>query len=65
VSDNALLVIQKDYVFAELVKPVYVMHGEYVNVVVRVRYLDQEAKTVQALQYDLRVRKEGNWKIID
>jgi len=64
VSDNALPVIQKDYVFVELVNPVYVMHGEYVHVVVGVRYLDQETKTVQVSQYDLRVGKEGNWKVL-
>jgi len=64
VSDNALPVIQKNYVFAELVNPVYVMNGENVNVIVGVKYLDQDTKTVQISQYELRVVKEGNWKII-
>ena len=61
VSDNALPVVQRNYVFAELVNPVYVMNGENVNVIVGVKYLDQDTKTVQVSQYDLIIKKEGNW----
>jgi len=61
VSDNVLPVVQKNYVFAELVNPVYIMEDDYVNVIVGVKYLDQDTKTVQVSQYELRVVKEGNW----
>ena len=64
VSDNVLPVIQKDYIFAELVNPVYVMSGENVNVIVGVKYLDQDTKTVQISQYEMMLEKSDNWKII-
>ncbi|MGX7198767.1 conjugal transfer protein [Enterococcus nangangensis] len=64
VSNNALPTINKDYVFEELVNPVYAMKDDKVTVVVTVKYLDQETKVTQLSQYELVLEKAENWKII-
>lgn len=64
VSNDALPVVQKDYVFAELVNPIYTMKENQVNVVVTVKYLDQETKTTHLSQYELTLEKQENWKIV-
>ena len=64
VSNHALPVVQKNYVFAELVNPVYKMSDNQVNVIVTVKYLDQETKTTQLSQYELILEKQENWKIV-
>ncbi|EAC7426779.1 conjugal transfer protein [Listeria monocytogenes] len=64
VSNDALPVVQKDYVFAELVNPVYMMKDNQVKVSVSVKYLDQETKTTHLSQYKLTLEKQENWKII-
>ncbi|ENQ0442697.1 conjugal transfer protein [Listeria monocytogenes] len=63
VSNNALPTINKDYVFAELVNPVYTMKDNKVTAVVTVKYLDQETKVTQFSQYELVLEKAENWKI--
>ncbi|HAC4846981.1 conjugal transfer protein [Listeria innocua] len=64
VSNHTLPVVQKNYVFAELVNPVYIINDNQVNVIVTVKYLDQETKTTQLSQYELTLEKQENWKII-
>ncbi|EGO8087661.1 conjugal transfer protein [Enterococcus faecalis] len=64
VSNNALKPINKNYVFAELVNPVYIMDDGQVKASVTVRYLDQETKAVQISQLELTLAKQDNWKII-
>ena len=63
VSNDALPVVQKDYVFAELINPIYTMKDNQVNVVVTVKYLDQETKTTHLSQYQLLLEKQDNWRI--
>ena len=63
VSNDALPVVQKDYVFAELINPSYTMKDNQVNVVVTVKYLDQETKTTHLSQYQLLLEKQDNWRI--
>ncbi|MBC1645834.1 conjugal transfer protein [Listeria welshimeri] len=65
VSNNALKPINKNYVFAELVNPVYIMEDGQVKVSVTVRYLDQETKAVQISQFELTLVKQDNWRIIE
>lgn len=65
VSNNALPTINKDYVFAELVNPVYAMKDNNVTAVVTVKYLDQETKVTQFSQYELQLEKAENWKIVN
>ncbi len=64
VSNDALPVVQKDYVYAELVNPIYTAKDNQVNVVVTVKYLDQETKTTHLSQYALALEKQDNWKIV-
>ena len=64
VSNNALPTINKDYVFAELVNPVYAMIDNKLTAVVTVKFLDQETKMIQFSQYKLQLEKTENWKIV-
>lgn len=64
VSNDALSVIQKNYVFAELINPIYSKKGQQINIAVTVKYLDQETKTTHLAQYELILKKQDNWKII-
>lgn len=64
VSNNALPVINKDYVLAELMNPIYIKEDGHVKAVLSVKYLDQLTKTTQVSQYVLRLDKKENWKII-
>ena len=61
VSNDALPVVQKDYVFAELINPIYTMKDNQVNVVVTVKYLDQETKTTHLSQYQLLLETTGEY----
>lgn len=64
VSNNALPVIQKNYVFVELVNPIYTMADNKVTAIVTVKYLDQETKVTQLSQFELILEKQDNWRII-
>lgn len=64
VNNQALNVINKDYVFVELVNPVYTQADNQVTAIVTVKYLDKETKVTQLLQYELVLVKQDNWKII-
>jgi hypothetical protein len=65
VSDNALPAIHKDYMFAELINPIYIRVDDTVKVMVTVKYLDQATKSTQLSQYELTLQKGDNWKIIE
>ncbi|EPY2271869.1 conjugal transfer protein [Clostridium sporogenes] len=64
VNDGVLKPIGKDYVFSELINPVYNRSCNQVLVSVSVKYLDQQTKAAQISQFDLVLEKDGNWKII-
>lgn len=64
VSNQALDVINKDYVFVELVNPVYTQADNQVTATVTVKYLDKETKVTQQSQFELILQKNENWKII-
>jgi hypothetical protein len=57
-------VIQKNYIFAELVNPLYSKKGKQIFASMTVKYLDQETKTTHLAQYELILEKQDNWKII-
>ncbi|EAF8993784.1 conjugal transfer protein [Listeria monocytogenes] len=63
VSKDTLPTINKDYVFVELINPLYSMKNNQVAVRVIVKYLDQETKVTQLSQYELVLEKQENWKI--
>ncbi|EHH0194381.1 conjugal transfer protein, partial [Listeria monocytogenes] len=50
--------------FVELVNPVYTQNEKNVQVKVDVKYLDNLSKTMNYFQYELRLQKDGNWRII-
>ncbi|OOM73806.1 conjugative transposon protein TcpC [Clostridium puniceum] len=64
VKDSALKSIGKDYVFAELINPIYTKKDNEIQVSVSVKYLDQQTKATQISQFDLILEKESNWKIV-
>lgn len=64
VKDGVLKPIGKDYVFSELLNPVYTRKGNQVQASVSVKYLDQQTKAVQISQFDLILEKESNWMIV-
>lgn len=65
VSDGILKPIKKDYIFQELVNPIYNRKDNQVTVSLGVRYIDQQTKATQVSQFSLILEKNGvNWKII-
>ena len=65
VNDTVLKPIGKDYVFSELVNPIYNRCDSQVTVSVAVKYLDQQTKAAQISQFDLVLEKnDNNWKIV-
>ena len=57
--------IGKEYVFQELVNPIYNRKDNLITVSLAVKYLDQQTKATQVSQFDLVLEKNGdNWKII-
>lgn len=64
ISNQALSPISKNYVFSELMNPVYIMKDNQVMISVTVKYLDQETKVTHYSQFELTLQKQDNWKII-
>lgn len=64
VKDSVLKPINKDYVFAELLNPIYTKKENQIEVFVSVKYLDQQTKAMQISQFNLVLAKKGNWIII-
>lgn len=65
VKGNTLPIIDKEYVFSELVDPVFQREGEQFKVYLSVKYLDDVSKATHAVQYELILEKQDNWKIVD
>ena len=65
VNEGVLKPIGKDYIFQELVNPIYNRKENQVTVTLAVKYLDQQTKATQVSQFNLTLEKSGgNWKII-
>ena len=52
------------YVLSEVEIVSAVKEKKITYVQVNVTYLDQQTKAMQISQYDLKLKKEGNWKIV-
>ena len=65
VEGNALEPINGDYLFSELVNPVFTADGDNVKVSVAVKFIDNQTKATQISQYELTLHKDSNWKIIN
>ena len=57
--------VSGDYVFSELVNPVFTKDGDNLKVSVPVKYLDNKSKMTQISQYELLLHKDDNWKIVE
>ena len=64
VEGNALEPINGDYLFSELVNPVFTKDGDNVKVKVSVKFIDNQTKATQVSQYELTLHKDSNWKIV-
>jgi len=64
VSSNVLKPVNCDYLFSELVNPIFIKEGEPVKVSLSMKYLDQRTKATQISQFDLILEKDSNWKIV-
>ena len=65
VTDGILKSVGKQYVFQELVNPIYNRKENQVTAVLAVKYLDPQTKATQVSQFSLTLEKnDGNWKIV-
>ena len=64
VSGNVLEPIGRDYLYSELINPIFTKDGENVKVKVAVKFLDNQTKATQVSQYELVLHKDNNWKIV-
>lgn len=65
VNEGVLKPIGKDYIFQELVNPIYNRKDNQVTVSLAVKYLDQQTKATQVSQFNLTLEKgSSNWKIV-
>ena len=64
VAGNALEPINGDYLYSELVNPVFTADGDNVKVKVAVKFIDNQTKATQISQYELTLHKDSNWKIV-
>ena len=61
---NALEPINGDYLFSELINPIFSQDGENVKVKVAVKFIDNQTKATQVSQFELVLHRDSNWKII-
>ncbi|MGX7077890.1 conjugal transfer protein [Globicatella sanguinis] len=64
VKNNALPPIGKNYLFSELVHPVFQTVDHQIKVWVTVEYIDEATKATQLSQYSLTLEKDTNWMVI-
>ncbi len=64
VKHNALPPIGKEYLFSELVHPVFQTADHQIKVWVTVKYIDEATKATQFSQYILTLEKDTNWMIV-
>ena len=64
VMGNALEPINGDYLYSELVNPVFTADGDNIKVKVAVKFIDNQTKATQVSQYELTLHKDNNWKIV-
>ncbi|MCP8338056.1 conjugal transfer protein [Clostridioides difficile] len=64
VDGNVLEPIGRDYLYSELVNPLFTADGDNVKVKVAVKFIDNQTKATQVSQFELVLHKDSNWKII-
>ena len=63
-AGNVLEPIGRDYLYSELVNPVFTADGNNVKVKVAVKFIDNQTKATQVSQFELVLHKDSNWKIV-
>ena len=63
VKEDVLKPINKEYIFSELVNPIFTREEKNIKVSTSVKYIDQQTKAIQISQYNLTLEKDGNWII--
>jgi hypothetical protein len=63
-TDIDNITINGDYLYSELVNPVFTKDGDNEKVKVAVKFIDNQTKATQVSQYELTLHKDSNWKII-
>jgi len=64
VKNNVLPPIGKDYLFSELVNPIFQSVDDQIKVWVTVKYIDEATKATQFSQYIFTLEKDTNWMIV-
>jgi len=64
VKNNVLPPIGKDYLFSELVNPIFQSVDDQIKVWVTVKYIDETTKATQFSQYIFTLEKDTNWMIV-
>lgn len=64
VKGDALKPINGDYIFSELVNPIFKKEEKNIKVSTGVKYIDQQTKMIQVSQYKLTLEKDNNWIIV-
>ena len=64
VLGNVIEPIGRDYLYSELVNPIFIKDGDNVKVKVAVKFIDNQTKATQVSQYELVLHKDSNWKIV-
>lgn len=65
VQRNVFEPINGDYLYSELINPIFTQDGENVKVSVSVKFLDNQTKAPQISQFELTLYKDSNWKIVN
>ena len=65
VENETIRPINLNLKFVELVNPIYRKNGKGFQLNVGVKYLNEVEKVTNIYQYQLKLIKDGNWKIID
>ena len=65
VKNSALPPIGKEYLFSELVHPVFQTVDHQIKVWITVKYIDEATKATQFSQYVLTLEKDTNWMIVE
>lgn len=63
VSGNVLEPVNCDYMFSELVNPIFIQDGEQVKVSVSVKYLDQRTKARKFHSLNLTLEKDSTGRL--
>lgn len=64
VKGDALNPIKGEYIFSELVNPMFTKAGKNIKVSTGVKYIDKQTKMIQVSQYKLTLEKDNNWIIV-